>query len=186
MANNNEPVPGLLAAQHLNLNNFAGRVSTIMTALAALPQPTVDVLNGVECGHCAPGFGPFTNCVSVASYLSGSCTNCHFNSSGARCSLRAPLLPPEEEEGGEEKEEDDDDEGLGYLGPYTVRAPRDAATNRRNAARLHRLFIMAATSFDAAAAGLAAVAQACTVVADSFAEDLNKLDVELFDEDGDE
>jgi hypothetical protein len=40
------------------------------------------------CKHCAGGHGPFNECVVLPGRLGGSCANCHYNSSGARCSFR--------------------------------------------------------------------------------------------------
>ena len=41
------------------------------------------------CTHCSRGNGTFTECVVVAGMFGGSCTNCHYGSEGARCSLRS-------------------------------------------------------------------------------------------------
>jgi hypothetical protein len=48
-------------------------------------------VNEFPCRHCDRGNGPFTECVSVYGFLNGSCANCHYNSSGRRCSLRGLL-----------------------------------------------------------------------------------------------
>ena len=40
------------------------------------------------CEHCEKGYGPFTECVVVAGQIGGSCSNCHYNSEGNRCSFR--------------------------------------------------------------------------------------------------
>jgi hypothetical protein len=40
------------------------------------------------CQHCVGGHGPFTECVVLPGRMGGSCCNCHYNSSGVRCSLR--------------------------------------------------------------------------------------------------
>ena len=40
------------------------------------------------CLHCQHEFGPFTECVTVTDMFTGSCTNCHYSSSGSRCSFR--------------------------------------------------------------------------------------------------
>ncbi len=39
------------------------------------------------CGHCVKNSGPFPLCVAVAGLLNGSCSNCHYNSEGSRCSF---------------------------------------------------------------------------------------------------
>jgi hypothetical protein len=41
-----------------------------------------------KCTHCAGGSGVWTECVVVAGFLTGSCTNYHYGSEGARCSFR--------------------------------------------------------------------------------------------------
>ena len=40
------------------------------------------------CKHCDGGHGPFEECVVLPDRLGGSCCNCHYNSSGVRCSFR--------------------------------------------------------------------------------------------------
>ena len=45
-------------------------------------------VTSVTCGRCQNGLGPFSKCVVVEGFFSGSCTNCHYNSQGSRCSLR--------------------------------------------------------------------------------------------------
>src|SRR5436190_22921307 len=37
------------------------------------------------CDHCKNGYGPFNIYVVLPGRLGGSCSNCHYNSSGARC-----------------------------------------------------------------------------------------------------
>jgi 3-dehydrosphinganine reductase len=47
----------------------------------------------VPCKNCHKGHGPWTSCVIVDGQMCGSCANCWFNASGARCSFhgRSPL-----------------------------------------------------------------------------------------------
>ncbi len=47
---------------------------------------------GAECRHCVGGYGQWVGCVTVTGHFGGSCTNCHYGSEGARCSLRKNLL----------------------------------------------------------------------------------------------
>ncbi|KAH8815123.1 hypothetical protein F5884DRAFT_851622 [Xylogone sp. PMI_703] len=51
----------------------------------------VGQVNGQPCTHCANGSGVWTECVSVAGYLNGACTNCHYGSEGSRCSFHVPV-----------------------------------------------------------------------------------------------
>lgn len=41
----------------------------------------------VPCKNCHKGHGPWTSCVIVDGQMCGSCANCWFNASGARCSF---------------------------------------------------------------------------------------------------
>lgn len=41
----------------------------------------------VQCKNCHKGHGPWTTCVIVDGQMCGSCANCWFNASGARCSF---------------------------------------------------------------------------------------------------
>ncbi|KAI2612406.1 uncharacterized protein GGS25DRAFT_118218 [Hypoxylon fragiforme] len=45
------------------------------------------------CKNCHKGHGPWTSCVVVNGQLCGSCANCWFNASGARCSFHARNPP---------------------------------------------------------------------------------------------
>jgi hypothetical protein len=54
----------------------------------AVAAQLVGKVNPTPCSSCKKNDGPFTLCVSVEGFLKDSCANCHFNSSGARCSLR--------------------------------------------------------------------------------------------------
>lgn len=42
-----------------------------------------------ECGPCAKGNGPFTECVVVPGMLRDSCSNCHYNHGSQKCTFRA-------------------------------------------------------------------------------------------------
>ncbi|TPX15571.1 uncharacterized protein E0L32_004269 [Thyridium curvatum] len=48
------------------------------------------------CKNCHKGHGPWTTCVVVDGQMCGSCANCWYNASGARCSFhgRSPFPPP--------------------------------------------------------------------------------------------
>ncbi|RFU23656.1 hypothetical protein B7463_g12682, partial [Scytalidium lignicola] len=48
-------------------------------------------LGAAACRHCQNGYGPWIACVTVNGLFGGSCCNCHYNSSGARCSIRQLL-----------------------------------------------------------------------------------------------
>jgi len=41
----------------------------------------------VNCKNCHKGHGPWTSCVVIDGQMCGSCANCWFNASGARCSF---------------------------------------------------------------------------------------------------
>jgi len=41
----------------------------------------------VPCKNCHKGHGPWTSCIVVDGQMCGSCANCWFNASGARCSF---------------------------------------------------------------------------------------------------
>ncbi|KAG0637163.1 hypothetical protein HOY80DRAFT_1138554 [Tuber brumale] len=46
------------------------------------------------CNTCLQKIGPFADCVAVTGEFLGSCTNCHYNSCGKRCSFRYPNQTP--------------------------------------------------------------------------------------------
>lgn len=50
----------------------------------------------VNCKNCHKGHGPWTSCVIIDGQMCGSCANCWFNASGARCSFHGEqaLLHP--------------------------------------------------------------------------------------------
>ncbi|KAK3375371.1 hypothetical protein B0H63DRAFT_277437 [Podospora didyma] len=53
----------------------------------------------IPCKNCHKGHGPWTSCVVVDGQMCGSCANCWFNASGARCSFhetRNPQLPQQQ------------------------------------------------------------------------------------------
>ncbi|KAL4868321.1 hypothetical protein BDV12DRAFT_103914 [Aspergillus spectabilis] len=112
---NSSPQPLPTAADILNITSIA-KPSAAMTALVALPvvrepgwragMTTINIgrnvnreaalaqITGVAntgtaaCDHCQKSYGPFDGCVTSPGRFSGSCGNCHWNSSGARCSFR--------------------------------------------------------------------------------------------------
>jgi 3-dehydrosphinganine reductase len=47
----------------------------------------------VPCKNCHKGHGPWTSCVIVDGQMCGSCANCWFNASGARCSFHETRNP---------------------------------------------------------------------------------------------
>ncbi|CAK7231451.1 hypothetical protein SBRCBS47491_007934 [Sporothrix bragantina] len=47
----------------------------------------------VPCKNCHKGHGPWTACVVVDGQMCGSCANCWFNASGARCSFHETKTP---------------------------------------------------------------------------------------------
>lgn len=81
--------PALRSPRSLNMDRSSNR--------EALLAQCCGVVSAAPCAHCAKGSGPWTDCVVVAGLLGGSCANCHFGGSGARCSLRGDCcssLPP--------------------------------------------------------------------------------------------
>jgi len=48
----------------------------------------------VPCKNCHKGHGPWTTCVVVDGQMCGSCANCWFNASGARCSFHGKAPTP--------------------------------------------------------------------------------------------
>ena len=65
--------------QHLNL----GRRSNVEALFAHIAGQEVVP----SCKNCHKGHGPWTACVVVEGQMCGSCANCWFNASGARCSF---------------------------------------------------------------------------------------------------
>jgi hypothetical protein len=55
---------------------------------AALGYTRSEECVAAACASCERGAGPFVKCIVVQGMLSGSCTNCHYGSGGARCSFR--------------------------------------------------------------------------------------------------
>ena len=41
------------------------------------------------CRSCGRGNGPFRKCIIIKGYMSGSCSNCHYNGGGKSCSFRS-------------------------------------------------------------------------------------------------
>ncbi|RQM04656.1 hypothetical protein DH86_00004355, partial [Scytalidium sp. 3C] len=64
----------------------AGRVQNNEAHIAQMRG--VENVGDMVCRHCKAGHGPWAACVSVNGLFAGSCCNCHYNSSGARCSIR--------------------------------------------------------------------------------------------------
>ena len=63
-----------------NLTRMGNREAIVAQSVGA-PAPS-------PCGLCAKSGGPWTSCVVVAGFLRGSCANCHYGSSGVKCTLR--------------------------------------------------------------------------------------------------
>lgn len=55
---------------------------------------TRGILQDRPCKTCEQMIGPFADCVAVTGEFLGSCTNCHYNSCGKRCSFRLPAHTP--------------------------------------------------------------------------------------------
>jgi hypothetical protein len=75
--------------QQLNLQRRSN-VEALFAHIAGEAAP-------VPCKNCHKGHGPWTTCVVVDGQMCGSCANCWFNASGARCSFHGkshPLSPP--------------------------------------------------------------------------------------------
>jgi 3-dehydrosphinganine reductase len=83
--------PGLRLAQQrrpeqqLNL----GRRSNVEALFAHIAGD----LAPSACKNCHKGHGPWTSCVVVDGQMCGSCANCWFNASGARCSFHGMPSP---------------------------------------------------------------------------------------------
>ncbi|KAI8963516.1 hypothetical protein F5Y11DRAFT_147118 [Daldinia sp. FL1419] len=73
------------AAQKLNLVRRSN-VEALFAHIAGeeAPQP---------CKNCHKGHGPWTSCVVIDGQMCGSCANCWFNASGARCSFHETRNP---------------------------------------------------------------------------------------------
>lgn len=87
--------PGLRLAQQrrpdqqLNLQRRSN-VEALFAHIAGEMAPSA-------CKNCHKGHGPWTSCVVVDGQMCGSCANCWFNASGARCSFHGtyPCAPAE-------------------------------------------------------------------------------------------
>lgn len=83
--------PGLRIAQQrrpeqqLNLARRSN-VEALFAHIAGDLAPT-------PCKNCHKGHGPWNTCVVVDGQMCGSCANCWFNASGARCSFHGAVLP---------------------------------------------------------------------------------------------
>lgn len=82
--------PGLRLAQQrrpdqqLNLQRRSN-VEALFAHIAGEMAPSA-------CKNCHKGHGPWTSCVVVDGQMCGSCANCWFNASGARCSFHGTWL----------------------------------------------------------------------------------------------
>lgn len=82
--------PGLRLAQQrrpdqqLNLQRRSN-VEALFAHIAGEMAPSA-------CKNCHKGHGPWTSCVVVDGQMCGSCANCWFNASGARCSFHGTYL----------------------------------------------------------------------------------------------
>ncbi|KAK4169276.1 hypothetical protein QBC43DRAFT_59559 [Cladorrhinum sp. PSN259] len=65
--------------QTLNLNRRSN-VEALFAHISGEPAR-------MQCKNCHKGHGPWTSCVVVDGQMCGSCANCWFNASGARCSF---------------------------------------------------------------------------------------------------
>ena len=59
------------------------------------------VVLSAPCKNCRKGHGPWTSCVVIDGQMCGSCANCWFNASGARCSFHGECPPPSPSSGTE-------------------------------------------------------------------------------------
>lgn len=90
--------PGMRFAQQrrpeqaLNLN----RRSNVEALFAHIAGDSA----AVPCKNCHKGHGPWTTCVVVDGQMCGSCANCWFNASGARCSFHETRNPQAHTGGG--------------------------------------------------------------------------------------
>ncbi|PGH31761.1 hypothetical protein GX50_05427 [[Emmonsia] crescens] len=60
---------------------------------AGLVQCRGDIAQ-TDCEYCMSGNGPFPHCVTLQGYLNGACANCHYYSTGSRCSFRQNQTAP--------------------------------------------------------------------------------------------
>ncbi|OJD19274.1 hypothetical protein AJ78_00723 [Emergomyces pasteurianus Ep9510] len=60
---------------------------------AGLVQCRGDIAQ-TSCEYCMGGSGPFLYCVTLQGYLNGACANCHYYSTGSRCSFRQNQTTP--------------------------------------------------------------------------------------------
>jgi hypothetical protein len=68
-----------------NINLFEAR--NCEAALAYSRGQVIEDANA--CRSCKRGNGPFRKCIIIKDYISGSCSNCHYNGGGTRCSFRS-------------------------------------------------------------------------------------------------
>ncbi|RFU24481.1 hypothetical protein B7463_g11856, partial [Scytalidium lignicola] len=132
---------------------------------AIIGQMRGTVMDGpTACRHCLSRSGPFQLCVVVDGLFGSSCCNCHYNSSGARCSIRqlhtnvqaaqtaqnvpAPVIPgmaPANNYGG----------SLAHPAPAPARAPRPGSPRH-----VAPVLLRPVGSFGAGGAGFAAAGPA--------------------------
>jgi len=60
---------------------------------ALFAQVAGHVVLAPPCKNCRRGHGPWTECVVIDGQMCGSCANCWFNASGARCSFHGGSTP---------------------------------------------------------------------------------------------
>ncbi|KAH8879898.1 hypothetical protein GQ53DRAFT_670950 [Thozetella sp. PMI_491] len=80
----------------------------------------------VQCKNCHKGHGPWNSCVIVEGQMCGSCANCWFNASGARCSFhetRQNVIPAGSASHGHIV----DPNGNAYAVPQQMLGPQQAA-----------------------------------------------------------
>jgi len=79
----------LLRGVALRPNRKSINLFTAQNCEAALAYSRGQVMDGTTaCRSCKRDNGPFVECVVLEGYMNGSCSNCHYNAEGTRCSFR--------------------------------------------------------------------------------------------------
>ncbi|PUU81420.1 hypothetical protein B9Z19DRAFT_1122177 [Tuber borchii] len=91
---------------------------------------TRGILQDKPCKTCEQMIGPFADCVAVTGEFLGSCTNCHYNSCGKRCSFRLPAHTP-----GSKRKRSVSDASFAEPGNACEPTPKTAKTAKENRAQ---------------------------------------------------
>lgn len=80
-----------------------------------------------QCDYCKENYRPFEACTVFEGHLSGSCTNCHYNGEGCRCSFH-PTHRPRKRERGEENDGDVAEEVINGISDTELMETLDATS----------------------------------------------------------